>query len=84
SFEQPALDRAFDLMRGCDAVIDSGFPVGETNRGNVELLRRVLGGGMRCYTFRKPAEAEALFGKEARKFCYAGGISVLEGIIDGS
>jgi iron complex transport system ATP-binding protein len=84
SFEQPALDRAFDLMRSCDAVIDSGFPVGETNRGNVELLRRALGEGMHCYTLRRRAEAEALFGEAAGKFLYAGGISVLEGILEGT
>ncbi|MDR1318080.1 MAG: ABC transporter ATP-binding protein [Treponema sp.] len=83
SIKQSTLDHAFDLMRGCTVVIDSGFPVGETNRGNIELLRRALDEGMRCYTFRKHAEAEVLFGKEARKFCYAGGISDLEGIIDG-
>jgi iron complex transport system ATP-binding protein len=82
--EQPALDRALDLMGGCDAVIDSGFPLGEINRGNVELLRRALDRGMRCYTLRKRAEAEALFGEAAGKFHYAGGVSALEGIIDGS
>jgi iron complex transport system ATP-binding protein len=80
---QPALDRAFDLMRGCDVVIDSGFPVGEINRGNIELIRRALDQGMRCYTLRKRAEAEALFGKAAGKFRYAGDVSALEGIIDG-
>jgi iron complex transport system ATP-binding protein len=80
---QQALDRAFDLMSGCDAVIDSGFPVGEINRGNLELLRRALDKGMRCYTLRKRAEAEALFGGSAGKFSYAGGIPALEGILDG-
>jgi iron complex transport system ATP-binding protein len=81
-FEQQTLDRAFDLMRGCKAVIDSGFPVGEINRGNVALLRRALDEGMRCYTLRKSAEAEALFGAEAEKFCYLSGVSALEGIIN--
>jgi hypothetical protein len=38
---------------------------------------------MRCYTLRKPAEAEALFGARAEKLRYARGISALEGILDG-
>jgi iron complex transport system ATP-binding protein len=80
-FDQPTLDRAFDLMRGCNAVIDSGFPLGEINRGNVALLRRALEEGMRCYTLRKSAEAEALFGEDAGKFCYLSGVSALEGIL---
>jgi iron complex transport system ATP-binding protein len=82
--EQQALDRAFDLMRGCDVVIDSGFPVGEINRGNIALLRRALDEGMRCYTLRNSSEAESLFGEAAGKFCYAGDVSALERILDES
>jgi iron complex transport system ATP-binding protein len=81
-FEQKTLDRAFDLMRECRAVIDSGFPVGEINRGNVVLIRRALEEGMRCYTLRKIAEAESLFGADAGKFHYLKGVSDLEGIIN--
>jgi iron complex transport system ATP-binding protein len=81
---QPALDRALDLMRGCDVVIDSGFPARNINQGNIDLLRRALEENMRCYTLRSGAEAKALFGEAAGKFCYVPDVSALEGILDGS
>jgi hypothetical protein len=35
-------------MQSATVIVDSGFPVGETNRENAALLRRAAEAGLRC------------------------------------
>lgn len=41
--------------------IDTGFPVGKSNRGNVEILKQATGNGTRVYSLRKREDAEAYY-----------------------
>ncbi|WP_448873400.1 ABC transporter ATP-binding protein [Desulfobulbus propionicus] len=44
---------ALHLLKGCDLVIDSGFPLMEGNRANLEILQAALDGGKSVFTLRK-------------------------------
>jgi iron complex transport system ATP-binding protein len=46
---------AWRLMQAATVIVDSGFPVGETNRENAALLRRAAEAGLRCIKAPPPA-----------------------------
>lgn len=55
-----ALNKCTEPIAETDCVIDTGFPVGETNRLNLRLLEYALGIGKRVISLRKPEDLAAL------------------------
>jgi iron complex transport system ATP-binding protein len=59
------LSKATGLVQGADVVIDTGFPVGRLNRGNVQLLENALHQGKRVFTLRKYEKARKLLNTDS-------------------
>ncbi len=66
---QPLAEEAFRLacraMAGCLAVVDSGFPLGDENRGNLNLLRQAAATGLPVLSLRSPEELARMLGDDA-------------------
>ncbi len=59
------LSKAMRLVQEADFVIDTGFPVGKLNQGNLRLLKDALHLGKRVFTIRKDEEAGRFFNADA-------------------
>ena len=68
--------RALREVRRASQVVDAGFPVGEANCRNVELIREALRMGRVTYSLRKE-EGEGLGGPLAPRLVYCEGLSSL-------
>jgi len=69
--------RALREVRRASQVVDAGFPVGEANCRNVELIREALRMGKVTYSLRKEEEGEGLWGPLASRLVYCEGLSSL-------
>jgi iron complex transport system ATP-binding protein len=58
-------DEALPLLQNAQFVIDTGFPVGDFNRTNIDLLRKAIAKGGICLSMREPGRIAALYGREA-------------------
>jgi iron complex transport system ATP-binding protein len=58
--DQKNLNQAMSFVQEADVVIDTGFPVGRLNQGNVKLLENALHQGKRIFTLRKYEKARKL------------------------
>ncbi|MCD6305435.1 MAG: ABC transporter ATP-binding protein [Deltaproteobacteria bacterium] len=76
------LRRSSTLLEKIDDVIDSGFPIGSSNRRNLKLILNAVEEGKRVYTLRSRKAAHNLYGESAEKLIYCGGCrSILEEIM---
>ena len=64
-----ALSQAAQAMAGCLAVIDSGFPLGHENRGNLKLLRQAAHLELPLLSLRAPGELARLLDGSANACC---------------
>ena len=62
--------KALEEMKGASQVVDAGFPVGEANYRNIELVREALRMGKITYSLRREEEAVKLWGSFASKLTY--------------
>jgi len=77
--KQSRLRHSLAIMERLDHIIDSGFPVGSSNRRNLELVLNAVDAGKRVYTLRSRKTAHELYGKLAEKLIYCQGVqSILE------
>lgn len=49
-----------EILSAADYVIDTGFPMGELNRGNVQLMNKALDRGKPLYSLRRREDFETL------------------------
>ena len=75
--KQSRLRRSFALMERLGHIIDSGFPIGPSNRRNLELILNAVEAGKRVYTLRSRKTAHELYGKSAEKLIYCQGLRAL-------
>ncbi|MBW1966076.1 MAG: ABC transporter ATP-binding protein [Deltaproteobacteria bacterium] len=76
------LRRSIALLGKTNHVIDSGFPIGSSNRRNLILILNAVEEGKRVYTLRSRKAAHNLYGESAEKLIYCGGCrSILEEIM---
>jgi len=76
------LRRSIALLGKTNHVIDSGFPIGSSNRRNLKLILNAVEEGKRVYTLRSRKAAHNLYGESAEKLIYCGGCrSILEEIM---
>ncbi|MGC9156370.1 MAG: ABC transporter ATP-binding protein [Ferrimicrobium sp.] len=68
---------ALELIRRSAQVVDAGFPVGDSNRTNLELIRVALAQGKITYTLRSREEALRLFGPDADRLIPCASVSSL-------
>lgn len=68
-------DKAFELIKSSECVIDSGFPVGSGNRENAELIKRAIDINKPVCSLRSMIDCEKLFGYDSKKIIYCNGIS---------
>ena len=54
---QNKLNEALPLIKQADYTVDSGFPLGEFNRMNAELIKYALTYGKPVFTLRKAEDA---------------------------
>ncbi len=59
--DENTLKKAFSFIDHAKAVIDSGFPVGTFNRGNIKLIHYAIKKEKPVYTFRKKEEIYDLY-----------------------
>lgn len=66
---------AEQLLKQLPVVVDTGFPLGEGNRGNAWLLKRAAKSGKLVLALRKQEEAESVYGdwKERVLYCETAG-----------
>ncbi|MCD6508322.1 ABC transporter ATP-binding protein [Candidatus Poribacteria bacterium] len=69
--------KALEAMKKARQVIDAGFPVGEANYRNVELVGEALKMGKITYSLRGEEEARKLWGFLASKLIHCEGLSSL-------
>jgi len=69
--------RAPKMMHGVGNVIDTGFPVGRGNRGNLQLIAMVLEWGKRVNTFRPQDLTKKLFSRRAEKMIHCSSIQTI-------
>jgi len=69
--------KALEAMKKACQVIDAGFPVGEANYRNVELVGEALKMGKITYSLRGEEEAGKLWGSLASKLIHCEGLSSL-------
>ncbi len=62
-----SLNRSLALMEKADCMIDTGFPVGQSNMENLQLPLAAIKQGKDVYALRKRKEAFELYGKTAKK-----------------
>lgn len=65
------LKEAEDLALSASVTVDSGFPVGSGNRGNIALLKNLLSHQKKVCSLRSQKESRALFGEFADGIVYA-------------
>ncbi len=75
---------AYKLLSECEYVVDSGFPVGEINSANAELLKKAALSGKNVLSLRSTDEAAELFGEAAEKMQFFSKISELTAHITGN
>ncbi|MGN0656874.1 MAG: ABC transporter ATP-binding protein [Ruminiclostridium sp.] len=75
---------AYRLMSECEYVADSGFPVGEINSANPELLKKAALSGKNVLSLRNPDEAAEIFGEAAEKMQFFKKLSELTAHITGN
>jgi iron complex transport system ATP-binding protein len=68
---------AMKLMSKTKIVIDADFPIGFTNKRNIELVRYALKNEQVVYTLRKEDEAVKIYGDIASRFIYCQNLSEL-------
>ena len=76
-------EEAYKLLSDCEYVVDSGFPVGEINSANAELLKKAALSGKKVLSLRNHDEAAEIFGEAAEKMQCFGKISELVAHITG-
>jgi iron complex transport system ATP-binding protein len=62
SISDEHLKEAEELAFSNECAVDSGFPVGTLNTGNIVLLKSLLSTGRTVYSLRSPEESRELFG----------------------
>ena len=72
-----SVTRALKMMHGVGNVIDTGFPVGRGNRGNLQLIAMALERGKRVYTLRAQDLTKKLFGRRAEKMIHCSSIETI-------
>ncbi|MFH1060439.1 MAG: ABC transporter ATP-binding protein [Pseudomonadota bacterium] len=78
---EEALRLAGHAMAGCLAVVDSGFPLGDDNRANLDLLRQASAMGLPIYSLRPPEElARHLIGTADAARCCQGPVQLVEAL----
>ena len=68
---------AMMLMSKAKVVIDADFPIGFTNKRNIELVRNALKNGQVTYTLRKEDEAVKIYGDIASRFIHCQSLTQL-------
>ena len=66
---------AYQLMQSQRVVVDTGFPTGETNKKNSELLVKALESGKQVFTLR--SESEGFYPDNGQRPIYCQGVSDL-------
>ena len=56
--------QAEKLLRQSFVVIDTGFPVGEFNKANIELIKRASEEGCTCFSLRDASEIKRIYNSE--------------------
>ncbi len=81
--KESRLRRSSTLLEKIDDVIDSGFPIGSSNKRNLKLILNAVEAGKRVYTLRSRRAAHNLYGESAEKLIYCHNArSVLEEIVE--
>ena len=74
--------QSLSLLKKVDHVIDSGFPIGQSNKRNLKLVIKALEKGKCVYTLRSREAAAKLYGVSAEDMIYCKRItSILEKIV---
>jgi iron complex transport system ATP-binding protein len=58
-------DEAMALIQNARFIIDTGFPVGDFNQANINLLRKGITRGSICLSMREPRRIAELYDREA-------------------
>ena len=74
---QKTYRRALEEVRRASQVVDAGFPVGEANSRNIELVREALRMGKVTYSLRREEEDGRLWGPLASRLVYCESLSSL-------
>lgn len=69
--------KALVYMKQAYQVVDAGFPVGELNQCNVELVQQALSWGKITYTLRSEEESQQLYGPWAARVVRCSSVSEL-------
>ncbi|MFZ5585424.1 MAG: ABC transporter ATP-binding protein [Thermodesulfobacteriota bacterium] len=78
---EEGLRAAAQAMSGCLAVVDSGFPLGDDNRANLDLLRQASAMVLPIYSLRAPEElARHLDGNADAARCCQGPAQLVEAL----
>jgi len=72
-----SFSQASELMKESHQVVDAGFPVGEANRRNLELVLGALRQGKVTYALRNEEESRRLYGPHASRIIRSRNISSL-------
>jgi len=78
---QESYTEAVKLMEKAEQVVDAGFPVGHTNRRNVELVFQALEKRKTICTLRNGEEAQEMYGSYASRGVHCLSISSLLGVL---
>ncbi|MCD6305423.1 MAG: ABC transporter ATP-binding protein [Deltaproteobacteria bacterium] len=69
------LHRSFAFLEKAECLIDSGFPIGPSNRRNLKLVLKAIERKKRVYTLRHRKPAGDLFGECAQELFYCQGVT---------
>ena len=56
--------QAEQLMKQSSVVVDTGFPVGDSNKANIELIRKASQQGIACFSMRESSEIDRIYKSE--------------------
>lgn len=70
------LDAAIQWVKKCRVFIDTGFPVGSENQGNIELFLQAVKDGCQVLSLRNKAESLQLYGAVSN-ICFLASLSEL-------
>lgn len=76
------IQKARRYMDGCRFVIDTGFPVGQENKENVELLQCAASCGKQIFSLRDPKDGAAVCGC-GENVIYVSSMAELSGCLQG-
>ncbi len=69
--------KAIWLMKSAKCVIDTGFPIGSGNKGNVKILNYALAINKPVLSFRDKSTCYELYGENSEKIIFCDGICSL-------